>query len=391
MDDMLTDLYAQEYDDDIPATTWCRECRAKEALCTICVVTAHRNLPYHWIEWWNGTFFTRRDLADFGFVVHLGHHGDPCPHLPTNSVPANFVIVHDNGVHRCNLSYCHCPGRRAEWSQLIRRDLFPASMERVETAFTCELLERFHVDFDVTKRSVQDFMQVLSHISGGEKEQGQAKDRYHSFMLAARIYRHLTTMKRSGGRHNVVIPGRRRGELSVPCLTCPIPNFNLPADWKETPESLKYLYRLILCADGNYSLQKKTKKDDSADAALSTGQGFFMPHAEMFEYLNKKYHGNGQSTRRSQGGDAEDISLTCSGFKVVRSQRKGKFKNVDVSGVMSFSCDHLIFRPGATVDLQTTETWGHADFGLAAALRGTELLEERALSVSSKAIQIWRQ
>ena len=97
------------------------------------------------------------------------------------------------------------------------------------------------------------------------------QDRYRDFMLAARFYRHLTTVKRSGQRHGVMIPGRPAKDVTVPCLTCPIPGFNLPEGWEATPSHLRcvkspslcqadtkatscstrYLYRLILCADGN--------------------------------------------------------------------------------------------------------------------------------------------
>ncbi|KAI0352177.1 hypothetical protein OH77DRAFT_1460988 [Trametes cingulata] len=378
-----------------PATTRCRECRAKEPLCEGCAVLAHRNLPFHWIDVWNGTFFQRRDLRDLGFVCYLGHHGDACPHIPTGRPPAAFVIVHDNGIHQCRLHYCHCPGARENLSQLLRADLFPATLERTETAFTCEVLERFHVDFDISKRSTQDFVRVLTSLSARDRDTGEVKDRYRDFLLASRIYRYLTMRKRSGRRHAVVVPGRQEDDLTVPCLTCPIPSFNLPEDWKDTPERLRYIYRLILCADGNYSLQKKTKPDDAADVALSDGQGFFIPHSKMYDELTKKYNANkgtgkrkgpGKGKSKGKGKESvnddedEDLGIMCSGFKVIRSQRTAKFKFVDVSGVLSFSCDHLHFRPGATVDLQTTETWLHADFGLGGALRGTAELHEIALS-----------
>ncbi|KAI0359016.1 hypothetical protein OH77DRAFT_1502180 [Trametes cingulata] len=394
---ILDDMLWKEYDERIAgrcatrgcphlATTRCRECRCKEPLCDTCTVQAHRNLPFHWVEVWNGFFFQRRDLRDLGFVVYLGHHGDACPHIPTGHSPISFVIVHDNGIHQCRLHYCHCPGRRDKLSQLVRADLFPASLDRIETAFTCDVLERFHVDYDVSKRSTQDFVRVLTSLSASDEETGEVKDRYRDFLFASRIYRYLTMVKRSGRRHGVAVPGRNPEDLTVPCFACPIPSFNLPEDWKQTPDHLKYIYRIVLCADGNYSLQKKTKPDDEADKALSTGQGFFVPPSVMHESLSQKYQNKGGKAK-GKGKDKdvesespEDIGIVCAGFKVVRSQRTGKFKYVDVSGVVSFSCDHLHFRPGATVDLQTTETWMHCDFGLSGALRGTEELEEHGLS-----------
>ncbi|KAI0324339.1 hypothetical protein GY45DRAFT_1395263 [Cubamyces sp. BRFM 1775] len=354
------------------ATTRCRECHTKEPLCADCAVLAHRNLPFHWVEIWNGGYFERSDLLDLGFVLYLGHHGSPCPNIPTRGAPVAFVIVHINGVHRCKLHYCHCPGSLSQLRQLVRADLFPATLERIETAFTCEVLERFHVDYDISKRSTQDFVEILKVLSAGNKETGEVKDRYRDFMISSRIYRHLTLVKRSGRQHQVVIPGRLRQDLTVPCMTCPIPGFNLPSDWRDTPEHLRYLHRIVFCADGNYSLKKKTKPDDAHDMALSSGQGYIIPHVDMKEYLTKKYRG--------KAPEPDDIPIICSGFKIPRSQRPGKFKHVDVSGVLSFMCDHLHFRPGGTADLQTAETWGHFDYCLAGALKGTEELFERGVS-----------
>ncbi len=217
----------------------------------------HIHLPLHWIDVWNGQFFERRDLCELGLIIYLGHNGETCPELPrvSRDTPINFVIVHDNGVHNCKLHYCHCAQRPTLLSQLIRADYFPASLQRTETAFTCEVLERFHVDYDISKKSAQDFMRVISRLSGGRMNNGHVKvcahafviiaclttleqDRYHEFMQASRIYRYLTMAKCAGRVHGIVLPHRDPGDLTVPCFTCPIPNVNLPADWKETPGHL---------------------------------------------------------------------------------------------------------------------------------------------------------
>ncbi|KAH9902473.1 hypothetical protein C8Q73DRAFT_609081, partial [Cubamyces lactineus] len=350
----------------------CRECHAKRPSCVECAVAGHRNLPFHWLEIWNGDFFEKTDLADAGFVLYLGHGGDPCCNIPRGELPAAFIVVHINGIHRVALHYCHCPGRLSDISQLVRADMFPASTERIETAFTCELLERYHIDFDVTKRSAQDFVRILTMLTPIDKETGKVKDRYREFMLAARVYRHLTMVKRAGPKFGVVIPGRTAQDLTVPCLTCPIPDFNLPDDWQDTPEHLRYLHRMILCADGNYHLQKKIKKVDENDVALSKGQGYFVPSEEVEPYLVKDYKTKGKGKTSKDVDD--DMSIMCTGMRVARAQRSGKFKSVDVSGILSYTCDHLHFRPSATVDLRTTETWGANDCALARALRGTEKL-----------------
>ncbi|KAJ3014547.1 hypothetical protein NUW54_g1280 [Trametes sanguinea] len=381
---ILADMFWKDHDPGVPgpcsrpsctnpATTRCRECRAKAPMCPSCTVEDHINLPLHWIDCWNGTYFERRDLATLGFVIYLGHHGLPCPQLPTANKPIDFIIVHDNGVHAC---------------KLIRADLFPATLERTETCFTCELLERFHVDFDISKKSAQDFLRVITRLSGGRTRDGRVKDRYHDFMIASRLYRHLTIVKRSGSPLEVKVPHRDPGDLTVPCFTCPLPGFNLPENWKDTPPKLGYIYRMVLSADGNHSLHKKTKPGDKNDVALSHRHGYFIPHETVASYLQQKYKDT-EMTRasvRSQGkrlavDDVEgDILMTCNDFKVERSQRPGKFRFMDISGILSYTCNHVLFRSGATVDLKRGETWVLNDFALAGALKGTLDLLERGVT-----------
>lgn len=48
--------------------------------------------------------------------------------------------------------------------------------------------------------------------------------------------------------------------------------------------------------DGNYSLHKKTKRDDKDDTALSEGQGFFVPHHDIKPYLDRQYAQNAQKS-----------------------------------------------------------------------------------------------
>lgn len=65
------------------------------------------------------------------------------------------------------------------------------------------------------------------------------QDRYREFRVVTRLYTHLTMSKRAGVYHDINIPNRPKGDLTVPCVACPSPGFNLPDDWKETPEHLR--------------------------------------------------------------------------------------------------------------------------------------------------------
>jgi len=49
--------------------------------------------------------------------------------------------------------------------------------------------------------------------------------------------------KRSGQLHGVdkFFPNRARGSVIVRCMACPEVGLNIDADWKNTPEELRYV------------------------------------------------------------------------------------------------------------------------------------------------------
>ena len=52
-----------------------------------------------------------------------------------------------------------------------------------------------------------------------------------------REWRHVRLLKRMGRGHSVSgVRGTQEGELAVLCPACPIPNVNLPPDWRTMPD-----------------------------------------------------------------------------------------------------------------------------------------------------------
>ncbi len=124
----------------------------------------------------------------------------------------------------------------------------------------------------------------------------------------------------------------------------------------------RFLYRIVLSADGNHSLQKKTKKDDSNDISLSKGHSFFVDPATMATMAVASYAKDEETKPVSNMLEmcmyTHNTQLeTCSGFKVTCSQCPGKFRFLDVSGVVAVTCRHVFFRNGAVVDLITGEQY----------------------------------
>ncbi|KAF8834688.1 hypothetical protein BDN67DRAFT_868888, partial [Paxillus ammoniavirescens] len=57
----------------------CLGCFSQPLFCTQCCQKQHYMLPFHHIKQWTGTFFEDLSLCLADMVLHLGHHGQPCP------------------------------------------------------------------------------------------------------------------------------------------------------------------------------------------------------------------------------------------------------------------------------------------------------------------------
>ena len=56
-----------------------------------------------------------------------------------------------------------------------------------------------------------------------------------------REWKHLKMMKRAGrGQDSTGVNGTKPGELVVECPACPHPGVNLPENWKNVREDLRY-------------------------------------------------------------------------------------------------------------------------------------------------------
>ncbi|TFK79313.1 hypothetical protein K466DRAFT_579220 [Polyporus arcularius HHB13444] len=322
----------------------CVQCDCSHLRCKYCMKTAHKNAWFHYIEAWEDEkYFKRYDLISLGFVIHLGHEGQPCPHLSASRSPSRITIAHSNGVHECNLQYCHCPDAPEQVSQLVQARIFPASLDRVRNAFTLSLLRMWHQLWLCAKISTNHFMRALARYTDNAFPH-EVKDRNRQFRTVSRVFAYLQMVKRSGKHLGIVIPGRDPKDITVGCVACPKPRFNLPANWREAPFHLRPIFRDVQGMDGNAALQKRAKKDDPEDLAFAFRQAFFGDHTEMADMVAESYE-----------EDKDTPTMTCSGFKVGRSQRPGKFRFVDTSGIIAITCRHIFFRSGTVVDMITGE------------------------------------
>jgi hypothetical protein len=148
-------------------------------------------LPFHRLEHLQNGFFHDTSLHQEGYTMYLGHGGRPCPILGLQEMDDGLVIededtledtehllgqwetleshvlvvVDCSGVHQRRVSWCHCSGAPAKHIQLLREQLFPASITRPSTAFTFNLLEYFHIDAVECKAAAFNFFSKLHRLT----------------------------------------------------------------------------------------------------------------------------------------------------------------------------------------------------------------------------------
>lgn len=147
------------------ATTRCRDCMQGGFQCPDCLVESHRLLPFHWVEVSNGRCLEKRDLSELGLVLYLGHQGIPCPTLGAVDRSIMYTLTHTNGVHRVRIQECCCARAHRTVSQLLRAGLFPATLDRPESAFTFHLLRQWDLHFLTSKKSAYDFFEALHRLT----------------------------------------------------------------------------------------------------------------------------------------------------------------------------------------------------------------------------------
>jgi hypothetical protein len=57
----------------------CSDCFGGNVFCKDCCLRHHRRSPFHRLLEWNGRHYAPTSLYSLGFILFLGHNGDPCP------------------------------------------------------------------------------------------------------------------------------------------------------------------------------------------------------------------------------------------------------------------------------------------------------------------------
>ncbi len=119
------------------------------------------------LQHYDGRCFTPVSLQSLGLVLQLGHPpGEKC--LNPVFGPRDFMVLHTNGMHPVTIMYCECDLMHKAGShlqQLLRRELYPATITDTTTCSTFRVLELFHLLTLQSKITGYDFYLTLNHLT----------------------------------------------------------------------------------------------------------------------------------------------------------------------------------------------------------------------------------
>ncbi|KAJ7262597.1 hypothetical protein C8J57DRAFT_1719453 [Mycena rebaudengoi] len=340
----------------------CKTCvGGGEMLCKGCLLSAHRQLPFHKVEHWDGSFFLHKTLKEVGLRIQLGHWaGRPECDAPKAASGDAFVVVHEHGVEEVALDFCGCGGGLPT-VQLLRSGLYPATTTNPRTAATFGVLRGFHLMSFESKCSAYEFYQSLARDADNTGLRVPS-DRYHEFLRMTKEWRHLQMLKRAGRIHDPEgILNTKAGECALLCPACPHPGKNLPPDWKDVPEEKRFLYALFLAMDANFRLKRKDVSSEEKDPGLGPGWAFFCEVKEYMEHVKQHWD------------EPQDRSTCVAHDAVDKPDREAR--GTASSGIGAVDCArHDMKRPQAVGDLQLGERYINIDYMFFKSVQGTELV-----------------
>ncbi|KAJ7478021.1 hypothetical protein B0H11DRAFT_1726119 [Mycena galericulata] len=342
----------------------CRDCMGGgELLCAACIHERHKQLPFHRILKWDGSFFKRMTLKEVGLRIQLGHwhERDVRCLAPSRAAGDDFVVVDDHGIHEVGLDYCGCGSSGTETVQLLRAGLFPATTTHPRSAATFNVLRRFHLLSFESKCSAYEFYYSLARETDNTGMK-YVKDRYHEFLRMTREWRHLQMLKRSGRGHDPDgVENTKEGECALLCPACPQPGKNLPPDWKDYPKERQFLFALFLVIDANFRLKRKDVSSEEKDPGLGKGWAFYCEVKAYMEHVRANWN-QVQERSRCVAHDAVD-----------KPDREAR--GTASSGIGAVDCArHNMKRPCAVGDLQLGERYINMDYMFFRSVAGTDLV-----------------
>ncbi|KAK7044331.1 CxC2 domain-containing protein [Favolaschia claudopus] len=359
----------------------CKDCFTDALSCRLCIVSTHKENPFHRVEMWNDHgFFESVTLKSLGLRIQLGHgRNGVCPGTVAkrardeemaaaaaesrdeDAVPAktlkphrdDFCVVDSNGIHEVGLDFCCCSLAEDHDIQLLRSRLYPATTTNPATAATFRVLRDYHLVTLEAKCSALHFYNKLARQTNNSGV-FQPRSRYHEFRRMTRQWRNVQMLKRAGRGHAVDgIAGTRAGECALLCPACPQPGKNLPLDgsWRNVPREKRFIYALFLALDANFQMRRNDVSSEAKDPSLGDGIAFFGRVEEYMRHLEAHW-------------ELEQEKSTCVAHDAVNEPNRESY-GMAASGIGTVDCArHNMKRPNGVGDLQKGEKYINMDFML---------------------------
>ncbi|KAK7681502.1 hypothetical protein QCA50_015234 [Cerrena zonata] len=264
-----------------------------------------------------------------------------------------LTVVDIGGVHHLPTHFCSCSSSELvpPRLQLLQLGLYPATINEPQTVFTFRLLDDFDVDNLETKAAAQRYYAKLKRLTSNAFPQDVA-DRYREFMRVMREWRNLKSRQRMGIGHDTHQDAIPDGGLALFCPACPQPGINLPENWQDDGDQLKYMPTLVV--DGNFKQEHLKMKQSKDDVPLSDGHGYMVGKERFDQYI------------KSVPKTAVEPS-TCHEHDAVKSQNSTR-AHLDATGIGAVACKHGCFYPHSVVNFQKGEGQRYMDYAIVNAL-----------------------
>ncbi|KAI0702101.1 hypothetical protein C8Q76DRAFT_802395 [Earliella scabrosa] len=179
-------------------------------------------------------------------------------------------------------------------------------------------------------------------------------ERYKQMSHCVRLGRHIKALRRAGRAHDPNgVEATSLGELAVECPACPHPNKNLPPDWQNAPDNVRWLYVLFIMVDANF--RARCKDRGPKDFELGGGWQYFVDEKPYMTHVTEH-----------RGKKEENICSAEHNAIVKANLRKEGYV---ASGVGAVLCArHALVRRNGAGDLQLGEAYANMDYIVLATL-----------------------
>ncbi|KAI6145086.1 hypothetical protein BKA82DRAFT_4330730 [Pisolithus tinctorius] len=191
-------------------------------------------------------------------------------HQPVRS--KYLTVIDVTRVHFITVCWCQCKAAESFQLQLLQAKLFPATFEKLSTAFTFVVLDDFVGDNLECSTSGMNYYSKLQWMTSGVFP--------HLIPVIARQWRLLKLLKWNGFLQCEQAP--KKGELGLFCAACPQPGINV--DLAEDLDHWKYTCMLVM--DGNFKAKHMHNRHPADQVWLMDSHGFMVTDPDYWAYLN---------------------------------------------------------------------------------------------------------